>query len=329
MSSPPQIVHPVTSPAASDSVPDWSHGDARFLGLELAEPETFDGRTAHGRLTVVEHLARLDGRLYGGTAIAASIAGAELVTRRPVNWMTTQFVSTVERGTELSLTLEVLAPGRRTSQVRLTGASPTGEIVFASLGASGRHRTDGLTGVFEQRPDVTDPDDSERWDSPFSGMAAAAGLSGDLPAMPSNTGFTTAIELRHARIDGRRDLEPGRVCLWVRRRDSVAISPAVAAFVADMVPMSIARACGVMALGTSLDNTIRIGAATPTEWVLVDLRPHFVAGDYGHGVAHVWNEDGQLLATASQTAAMRAVDLDALPWANHRLTDHPSGGDPS
>jgi acyl-CoA thioesterase len=38
-------------------------------------------------------------------------------------------------------------------------------------------------------------------------------------------------------------------------------------------------------------------------------------GDYAHGVAHVWSSDGHLMATASQTAVMRAFDPAAAPWA--------------
>jgi acyl-CoA thioesterase len=82
----------------------------------------------------------------------------------------------------------------------------------------------------------------------------------------------------------------------------------VAAYLADMVPMSVARALGVIAGGTSLDNTIRMGGFVDTEWILLDLRPHLAVGGYGHGVAHVWSRDGHLLATASQTASMIVFD---------------------
>lgn len=48
--------------------------------------------------------------------------------------------------------------------------------------------------------------------------------------------------------------------------------------------------------------TIRLGSFEETEWILLDLRPHFAAGGYGHGVAQVWSENSHLLAAASQTA---------------------------
>jgi len=281
--------------------------DADFLGLAR------DDDTGRFRFVVEEHLARMDARLYGGTAIAVSMAAAEEVTQRPTLWMTTQFVSTVGQGAPVDVDAEVLAPGRRTNQVRVTGTSADGATVFASLGATGHHRDSGLVGQFEHRPTVGPPDDSGRWESPFSALARAAGLP-EPPSMPRDTGFTRVIELRGAPIIEHPDPGAGRVCVWVRRRDGQAITPALAAFMADMVPMSIAHALGVFAGGTSLDNTIRIGEFEQSEWVLLDLRPHGAIGDYGHGVAHVWSEGGRWMATASQTAALRRFDPQDAPW---------------
>lgn len=283
------------------------HDDEVFLGLRGA------GAPGAYRFTVVEHLARLDGRLYGGAAIAVSIAAAEAVCDRPALWMTTQFVSTVEAGTEVAVQVDQLAAGRRTHQLRVTATAPSGDVIFASLGATGLHRPDGLTGEFERRPTVSPPDDAEVWASPFTGLARAAGIT-DLSALPPRrSGFGTAVEMREPTILDHPDPGPGRICLWVRRRDAHLISPALAAYLADMVPMGVAHALGVMAGGTSLDNTIRIGSWTDTEWVLLDLRPHLAAGGYGHGVAHVWSEDGHLLASASQTASMIVFDPSTIP----------------
>ena len=100
--------------------------DADFLGLTpLDEAGRFHFR-------VVNHLSRLDGHLYGGTAIAVSIAAAEIVSERPAVWMTTQFVATAPPGAEVHVHAEVLAPGRRTNQVRVTGTSTDGDVMFAS-----------------------------------------------------------------------------------------------------------------------------------------------------------------------------------------------------
>jgi acyl-CoA thioesterase len=283
-------------------------GDAEFLGLR-ADP--LPGRY---HLTVENHLARLDGRLYGGTAIAASITAAELVTERHALWMTTQFVSTAPPGEDIVIDVDVLAPGHRTSQVRVTGTNPTGDVMFASLGATGNHRLDGLQGTFENCPEVSTPEESDPFTSPFELMTRALGTEVPMPPVPEGVGFTTVIEFRAPEIHSHPDPGPGRICIWARRRDHVPVTPALAAFVADMVPLSIAAACGVLGRGVSLDNSIRVGAFGETEWVLVDLRPHLAVGDYGHGVAHLWSERGHLLGTASQSATMTRLDLDDLPW---------------
>ena len=288
--------------------------DAEFLGLVPT-----DGPGAF-RFTVDERLARMDGRLYGGAAIAISVAAAELVSERHILWMTTQFVSTVGTGAAVDVLAEVLAPGRRTNQVRVTGTSEAGDVVFASLGATGHHRPDGLAGEFEHAPVVQPPDEAEAWANPFAAMARIAGIElppGAARPLPRKAaGFSASIELRQPEILEHPDPGPGRLCLWVRRRDGVHITPALAAYMADMVPLSVSAAARAVAIGTSLDNTIRVGRFVDSEWVLIDLRPTLAVGDYGHGVAHVWSSEGHLMASASQTASMTRVDLTKPPFTN-------------
>lgn len=283
-------------------------GETDFLGL-IADDEP--GRY---RFTVEKHLARLDGKLYGGAALAASIAAAEALSLRKALWMTTQFVATAPAGAQISVFAEVLAGGRRTSQMRVTGADDNGKVMFASLGATGSHRPDGLNGVFENPPTVTPPEECESWSNPFAGLARFAAPGFKAPKFPDDAGFSTVMELRHPEIVEHPDPGPGRVCIWMRRTDGQAISPAVAAFMADMVPLSIAHGCQVIAGGTSLDNTIRIGSFVESEWILLDLRAHLVADGYGHGAAHIWSREGDLMATASQTASM--IRFDVAPRAS-------------
>jgi acyl-CoA thioesterase len=288
--------------------------DAAFLGLRRDDG---DG-AGRFRFTVEDRLSRMDARLYGGTAIAVSIAAAEELTDRPVLWMTTQFVATAAQDTEIDVLAEVLAPGKRTNQVRITGTDPAGPAVFASLGATGHHREGGMTGEFERMPKVSPPSDADPAGNPFSVMAKAAGVErpDGPPSFPSNTGFASVVEMRAAEVLDHPDPGPGRICMWLRRKDREPVTPALAAFMADMVPMSVALAAGAMAGGTSLDNSIRIGTFTDTEWILLDLRPHLAAGDYGHGSAHIWSEDGHLMATASQTASMIRFDpTQPPPWS--------------
>jgi acyl-CoA thioesterase-2 len=84
------------------------------------------------------------------------------------------------------------------------------------------------------------------------------------------------------------------------------------AILGDYVPFGIGQALGAQAGGNSLDNTLRVAQLVPTEWVLLDIRVHAVHHGFGHGVVHLWAEDGTLLATASQSTIVRFWD-GALP----------------
>jgi acyl-CoA thioesterase len=199
----------------------------------------------------------------------------------------------------------------------VTATDESGEIMFASLGATGLHRSEGLTGTFEHPPTVTPPHESEPRGGPFATMLRNAGIT-EVPDLPAGVGFASAVEFREPEVLDHPDPGPGRICMWVRLRTGAPLTPATVAFIADMVPLSVAHGAGLVAGGISLDNTIRVGAFVPTEWVLVDLRAHFAAGGYGHGAAQLWSEHGHLLGTASQTASMFTFDIDQAPWSRQR-----------
>ncbi len=84
------------------------------------------------------------------------------------------------------------------------------------------------------------------------------------------------------------------------------MSASALAIIGDYVPFGIGQALGKRAGGNSLDNTLRVAHRVPTEWVLADVRVHAVADGFGHGLVHLWAEDGTLLGTASQSMIVRA-----------------------
>lgn len=272
--------------------------DAEFLGL------TRTNDAGGFEFVVAPHLARHDGHLYGGTAIAVSVATAELVTERTALWMTTQFVATAPPNETISVTTEVLAPGRRTNQVRVTGTDSSGRTMFASLGATGIHRADRAFGGFDTMPVVSPPAESEPDVTPFGSMLRRAGIEVQLPPELRHRGFTQVIEFREPEVMSHPDPGPGRMCFWVRRCDDQPITAATAAFMADMVPMSVAEAAGSVGGGISLDNTIRAAAFDETRWILIDMRPHIAVGGYGHGSVLIWSESGKLLAHAGQSCSL-------------------------
>ncbi len=71
------------------------------------------------------------------------------------------------------------------------------------------------------------------------------------------------------------------------------------------MPFGISQALGEWQRSNSLDNTLRIHRVIPTDWVLLDIAVHGVHNGFGYGRVHLWNRDGTLLATASQSAIIR------------------------
>ena len=261
--------------------------DRAFLGLEA----TGDHRAA---FTLTSGLARHDGRLYGGTAVAAAIAMFEQASDRRALWVTVQFVSGAAMvGDLIDCEVEVLAAGRRTSQLRVTGRRDGAEL-FGAIGATASLKERAVQGVFEAPPDVDPPEACEPFRFPIPPHLQDR----------ADAGLERRMEIRVAR---RPVPGTGQLLFWARVRDHVA-TPAMLGYLADMVPMSVVHASGHMGGGTSLDNTLRLGLPCETDWVLLQLDPHLALGGYGHGTAHLWSPGGELLATASQTAALLVLD---------------------
>jgi acyl-CoA thioesterase len=253
--------------------------DISWLGLEHKD----EGRWS---FELVPELTRFDGKLYGGTGIAVTVATMEAESGRGALYATAQFVGSAETGERIDCHVETLARGRRTSQLRMT-ATVGDRIVLAAVGATGEQHAQPVDAHFGSMPDVSSPDDAGEWrpNAPI-----------EIPEhIPS---WLTITDLRQARVEG------GGQAMWARMRH-MPQTRATLGFLADMVPSAVASAGGHMGGGTSLDNSMRFGPLPDTEWILVDFDPYLIAHGYGHGAARLWSEDGVLLGIASQTAALR------------------------
>lgn len=126
----------------------------------------------------------------------------------------------------------------------------------------------------------------------------------------------TIVSQIEMRIANARDMEnldgtigDGRSALWVKLPASLGSSAPALSILGDWVPFGIGQALGRLTASNSLDNTLRmVETDHPTEWVLADIRIQAVTNGFGHGVAHLWAQDGTLLATASQSAICRQWD---------------------
>lgn len=63
--------------------------------------------------------------------------------------------------------------------------------------------------------------------------------------------------------------------------------------------------------GSGLDLTLRHVAQTPTTWVLVDTQLAALTAGLYHTAAHLYADDGTLLAIASQTGRLPKVAQSA------------------
>lgn len=69
----------------------------------------------HFRLPITHDLSAPFDFLYEGSGIAASIEAAELITGRPLMWITTQFLPNTRPGTVVDLDVVTPVAGRATS----------------------------------------------------------------------------------------------------------------------------------------------------------------------------------------------------------------------
>jgi acyl-CoA thioesterase len=275
-------------------------GDLTIDGQDRASDHELLGLVHEGpgqaSFELTRPLGRFDGKLFGGTGIAVAVALAEAETARPALWSTIQFISGESAvGDRFECTTEVLAEGRSAAQVRVT-ARVRGQEIFCALGATAHRKPERLEVAFERLPLVPPPEEAP----PFQ-LTVPAAMRTEAARRLRNLEFRSAPP-RAGSVTPRDTLT-----LWARVPGRPA-TPAVMAYLADMVPLSIARAASRAGGGSSIDNTMRFASSTPQEWVLLELQPHLASGGYGHGGVLVWSPDGELLATGSQTASMLLFD---------------------
>jgi acyl-CoA thioesterase len=282
----------VSAVEREDDVAAYPHA----ADLELI-PCHIEPRGDRGSFDLTLGLCRFDGALYGGTGVAATIMAMEAASQRDALWVVTQFVASTRVGARIDWETQTMAGGKRVSQLSVVARVDDGSVVFTGLGATATPRPDGLDGQYLPMPRVSPPDDSPP-------LMHGPGT----PAL-RDRGFIRNLEYREAEPVGEHP--DGAVYLWARRTDGSPLTRVGIAYLADMVPMAVARAAGKFGAGFSLDNALRFAAVPPAEWVLLDLRGEVASLGYGHGSLTAWTEDGTLVATGSQTATMTAVfDLD-------------------
>jgi acyl-CoA thioesterase II len=256
-----------------------------FFGLERRDETRW-------AMEVVRGLISGTGALFGGCGLGACIEVMERTTGRPCIWATAQFLSYATPGSIVEFDVNEVVRGHQISQARVIAHVGDTEILTV-VGALGNRPQVNLAGQWATQPDVPPPADCP----PRPMMAHHEGtISSRLDARLANARPFTAFPA-----------EPGsgNASLWVRVPEMLDMSAAALAIIGDFVPFGIGQALGRRAGGNSIDNTLRIAHRAPTEWVLADVRVHAVADGFGHGLVHLWAEDGTLLGTGSQSTIVR------------------------
>lgn len=230
--------------------------------------------------------------MFGGVGMASAVAALERTTGRALIWGTAQYLGYARPGTVVDIDVWTPVEGKYNTQARAICHVGDKEIVTvnAALGA----RPSEFSGQWREAPNVPPPEDC-----PVQDHWRAA-----------DSGVHSRMEMRFAKgrsgFDREGAAEPdGRTILWARPRDALAIDSTMLAIMADFVPQGVGNALGKNAGGNSLDNTLRIRRIVPTEWVLCDISISGVHGGFAHGSMSLFAQDGELMATASQSLIVR------------------------
>ncbi len=261
-----------------------------FLGVSRSAPDRWE-------LPIRSHvIGGRSGSLFGGVGLAAGVLALEEASGRPVVWATGQYLSTIAPPASLELSIELPAIGRSVTQGRVRGHVGDREIITV-IGAAGARR-EVLSGVWETGPRPAPPDACE------------------LVVRDGAESIHQHVEVRMARgmfgfVGTGQPTRDGSSWLWARmpevRHDAAAL-----ALMADYMASAVGNAFGTRVHCTSLDNTIRfarpIATDTHDDWVLCENRVEFVGNGFANGTCLMWAENGELLATASQSMTVSLPD---------------------
>ncbi len=230
--------------------------------------------------------------LYGGSALGAAISAIEGTTGRNTIWTTVQYLSYARPGEVMDIDVIVAVTGNQITQARAIGH--VGEREIITVNAALGDREFDHCGQFVSMPDVGKPDDYQDWQHHHFSKGTIHDFMDE--------------RMVKGRTDKELDGTPGdgQTILWARLPQVIdGVDAATLGVLGDFVPLGVGQALGIRSGGNSLDNTLRVMNLVPTTWVLLDIRAQGVARGFGHGLVHMFAEDGTLLATASQSCIIR------------------------
>jgi acyl-CoA thioesterase-2 len=261
--------------------------DARtFLGME-----PLDDDHLHWQMRVEPRVSTPGDFLFGGCGLGAALVALEEASGRPTVWATSQYLSYASTHSLLEWEITLAVVGSRVTQGRAVGMVDGQEIltVNAALGVD----QVALNGVWVERPTVPPPEECP-------------------PRLMPETFRNSILDEVETRVARGLPLEEmsgtaggADSALWARVPGHLSPSAATLAVFGDYVSGGASQPLGLRTVGRSLDNTLRVARLAPTEWVLCDIRMHALIDGYAQGVAFLWSQGGDLMATASQSFVVR------------------------
>lgn len=239
--------------------------------------------------------------LFGGAGMSAAIQAMEHTCQRPVIWATAQYLSYARTGSIVDFDVREVTKGNTISQARVVAHIGDQEILTVNAAMGKR---EGVSDQWRKAPQVPPPEDCQ----PVAHWRGDGGES-------IHTRFETRLASGRyptRNIEGGRS-EDGRLVTWVRSTEGLTASADLLAVIADFVPQATSHALGYHAGGNSLDNTVRFGHITPTDWILCDIRIEAIESGIIHGSIHLFSRDGILMATCSQSLILRVLSTQPKP----------------
>lgn len=223
-----------------------------------------------------------NGRLFGGSALAAAISCAEGATARTAKWVAAQYLRPVEMDASLVLELTVEREGRTLSHVgvrTVSGGTPCFAALILLAAASG------------VEVEVTTP-------APQVLPANAEPRPYRFPVSPS---VRDELDVRIADV---RD--SNRLDLWTRMRTVPATKSAVVGLLADHLAFAIEHLFSPEGAVTTISSNLSFGHIPDTEWVHLALQVSPIGDGFWNGEVVAASTDRRLLATGSQLLRVSA-----------------------
>ncbi len=263
-------------------------GSREFLGLDQLD------NTPSYAMDVAYELCSGRGDLWGGVALAAAMnALSDQLQGMPLVFASAQFLSNKTRAEQLKIDCEIASQSRTVAQGYARGYLDDVDFlrVAACLGSrNSKEVADAPVPASIPHYDVCDDVD----------------LGDPRTAMHSHT----QLRLAHGMFGVTGQGSPsdvGLLSMWVRMPRVVNDIGALA-ILADYMLSGIGNSLGKVAYGVSLDNTIRAAHPVETDWVQCDITMDHIGNGFGYGTAHLFSEDGVLMATASQSVIVRVPE---------------------